>query len=86
MARRKTRQELDALARKYAGCRRLSYARSTGSLTGIYDAEAQALDGGDDRWVVTCEDHGSILSAHNLATARWMATEPETWCEDCQET
>ena len=82
---RLTRRELDVIQRERAGCRRLAYARSTGSLTSIYDAESQGLDPDGDPWVAVCEDHGAVVCAPTLKLAQWSATAPEEFCEDCQD-
>ena len=79
-----TRAELDREMANRAGCKRLAYARSTGTLVGIYDAEAQGLDD-EFPWVVVCEDHGSLLGAPTLQYARFMAPVPQEWCWGCQE-
>lgn len=81
---RLSRSQLDREQRNRFGCKRLAYSRSTGTLVGIYDAEAQGLDD-ECPWVVVCEDHGSLLGAPTLGYARFMAPVPREWCCDCQE-
>lgn len=82
---RLSRAELDRRKRSLAGCRRLAYARSTGALTAIYDAALQGMDDTWGRWAIVCEDHGSMIESDTLKRAQWVATEPEEWCEACQD-
>lgn len=83
---RHTRKELDALARERAGCVQLRYARSTGTLVGVYRADEAGME--DDPvwpWATTCEDHGNLVLHKTRALAISHAPDPQGWCDACRE-
>jgi hypothetical protein len=72
------------VAAQYAGCRQATRARSTGTLVLVLDAGPAGLDPDGGRWNTVCDDHGSVCSHQTLALARYFASAPEEWCEDCR--
>lgn len=81
---RHTRKELDVLVRERAGCVQLRYARSTGSLVGVYRAdEAGMEDDPEWPWATVCEDHGNLVCHASRSRAIDHAPAPEGWCEEC---
>lgn len=68
----------------YAGLRRWSKARNTGTIVAIYDGIAADMDVTVGRWQTVCEDHGTIISHKTLALANSHASVPQDWCEGCQ--
>lgn len=78
--------------RLFAGCRSLRRARSTGTVVGIYDGYASGMAnrdevaaGLDSRWATVCERHSWIVTHETLALARFHATTPEAWCDECRD-
>lgn len=68
-----------------AGLRYLLQARSNKALIGLYDAEEANLDTESGRWNLVCEDHAIIVGTDNLGRARYQQSDPESWCEGCQD-
>jgi hypothetical protein len=68
-----------------AGLRYLLQARSNKALIGLYDAEAANMDTESGRWNLVCEDHALIVGTDNLGRARYQQSDPESWCEGCQD-
>lgn len=84
-AQQPSRAERIAEAMTFAGIRQASFARSSGTLISVVEAEAQGFDPEDGgRWMTICEDHGSNVQHDTLAAARSWASCPEGWCEECQ--
>ena len=67
-----------------AGCVERRTARATGTLTAVYHASQAGIDA-DARWVVCCEEHGTLLESDTLSQAKKDRTDPEVWCEACRE-
>lgn len=76
-----TRQTRLTKARTYAGYRSAHFARETGTLVVVVDADEQGLDGG--KWMTICDDHGQCVGHETLAMAKYHATNPLGWCEVC---
>lgn len=77
---------LKAEAAKRKGCVRLSYAKKSGLLVGLYKAAEAGIENDPETpWATVCEEHGGVVchATRKIAEA-WMAT-PETWCPTCQE-
>lgn len=68
-----------------AGCRQLRRCRGTGTVVGVYHAETAHLCPEAGPWVTVCEDHGTTCGHDTLRLARWHASAPEQWCDECQE-
>lgn len=79
-----TRASLDQEVRKRAGCKDLRFARSTGTLVGLYEAEPAGLDTESGKWATVCETHGSILCHQTRSVAQSHLSHPEDWCPYCQ--
>lgn len=69
--------------------------RQTGGLVGVYDGAVAGMDTTGERdgdpthphgapYSTVCEAHGSIISHATLTLARWHASDPQGWCEDCR--
>ena len=69
----------------FPGCRKASKARSTGRIVTVWDGEAQGMDTEGGRWQTVCEEHDSICCHETLSLAISHSSEPEGWCEPCQE-
>ena len=67
-----------------AGCVARGKCRSTGTRTAIYIAAEQGIDA-DGKYVVICEDHGTLLSCYTLAQARSFKPHPMEFCDECRE-
>lgn len=68
-----------------AGLRKLTRARSTGTLVGVYRSTDAGLD--DDPevpWMTVCEPHGYLVGHSTFKLAESFASAPEEWCEACQ--
>lgn len=65
--------------------RQSTKARSTGTEVEVYDTRHpdNVFDTEGGRWVTICE-HGSLVNHDTLALARWFASAPDVWCEDCR--
>ena len=81
-----SRAERLAEARTYAGCRQAHFARQTGTLILVVEAEAQGLDPDGTPFYTICDDHGQCVGHSTLADARWHASAPLGWCEVCNGT
>ena len=66
--------------------RQSTKARSSGAVVDIYDTSHphNVFDPEGGRWVTICE-HGSLVNHETLATARYFAPSPESWCEECAD-
>lgn len=82
-----TRRERRREALTYAGIRSASFARSTGTLVLVAEADAAGLDsdGGTQPWYTLCDDHGGICSHETIDLARSWSSAPEEWCPYCQD-
>ena len=74
-----------AEAKTWAGFRSAHFARQTGTLVMVVDAEAQGLDPGDGatKWYTICDDHDQLVGHETLAMAKHHASDPLGWCEVC---
>lgn len=82
------RQQSGIWPTQAAGLRQVRFARSTGSLIGVYDGHEAGMctpGDGDGRWMTVCETHSRICSHPTVALALSHATCPEGWCEACEE-
>lgn len=77
---------LAAVRNLLAGCVKLSYARSTGLLVGVYSADQGADFSSEDggKWACVCESHGSILQSPTREIAMSWSSASEEWCEECR--
>lgn len=69
-----------------AGLRQVRFARSTGTLVGLYDGHAAGISepgDGEGRWVTICEAHGRLVAHESLELARSHAACPEGFCGLC---
>lgn len=80
-----TRRERLAAARRVAGLRSAHFARETGTLILVVNAEEQGLDPGDGatKWYTICDDHAQLVGHETLALAKRHASNPLGWCEVC---
>ena len=81
---RRVRGSLARMATRLAGCRQLRRTRQ-GAVVGVYHAGEAHLDDAGGSWVTVCEDHGVVVNHATLALARWHASDPIGWCEECCE-
>lgn len=86
VARSRDQRRQDAL--RWVGAVQASYARSTGTLSVVVDAEAEPRwlapeDGG--RWATVCDDHSGVCYHTRRLEAEVEARHPEGWCPGCQE-
>lgn len=77
------RERLRTAASDDAGLLQRRKTRSAGTTVSIYDREAAGIDG-DGKFVAVCEDHGTMLVADTLATAKRFAPVPDEWCGVCR--
>lgn len=70
--------------REYAGYRRHSVARSTGTTVVLLDGIDAELDTSGGRWQTVCDPHGTVCSHDTHDLARSFMSVPEQWCETCQ--
>lgn len=78
------RASLKKRAAQLAGCRQMRRTRQ-GAVVGIYNAREAHLDEAGGAWATICEDHGVVVNHDTLALARWHASDPIGWCEECRE-
>jgi hypothetical protein len=64
-----------------AGLRRR--VKTEGTVVGVYDGHAAALDTDSGRWQTVCERHGEVCSHTTLTRALAFARVPTEWCEHC---
>lgn len=64
------------------GLLQLRFARSTGSLVGVYEAVEAGHDGYG--FTTLCETHGNLVTHETKTLALHHAPWPEGWCEPCQ--
>ena len=67
------------------GCVQRRHARSTGTLVGVYYGPQAEMTSEDDPdpWLTVCETHGEIVAHRTLTLAKYFASTPEEWCEEC---
>lgn len=79
-----SRSERLAAAEHLAGFRQARFARSTGTLVLVLNAEEAGLDTeGGQAYYTLCDDHGFLVSHPTLGLARQHTSSPEAWCEAC---
>jgi len=49
----------------------------------IYEAEAQGVDVGGDRYAVVCDAHSTLIGARSQRDARLVMKRPDNFCEEC---
>lgn len=69
----------------YAGLRRYTRSRHTGTYVGVYLAATAGLDTQAGKWATVCETHGNIVNHQTLDHAIAWAPRPDGWCEDCRQ-
>jgi len=69
----------------YAGFRRLSVVKETGTVSVLYEANEAGLDPAGGRWATVCEDHGAICNHPTRRLADRHLPYPDGWCEDCRD-
>lgn len=69
-----------------AGLVRLTTARQTGTIVGVYDNRLAGFD--EDipelRWASVCEVHGALVHHSSRRNAEGWAGLPADWCDECQ--
>lgn len=67
-----------------SGLRFLNRSRGDNILVGTYEAEAAGV-AEDDKfsWAIICEVHGVIELHTALSEARYAASNPTEWCDEC---
>jgi hypothetical protein len=70
-------------ARTLAGYRSAHFARETGTLVLVLDAEPAMLDPDGGRWYTVCDDHSQAVGHRTLSLAKYHAANPLGWCEVC---
>jgi hypothetical protein len=78
-----TRSERRSEAMTWAGIREAHFARSTGTLVAILNGAEAGLDTSGGPWSTLCDDHSTCIAHDTLQLARWHASAPEGWCEEC---
>jgi hypothetical protein len=48
------------------------------------DREQISRDIPGPRWVVWCQKHNCYMESRNIGAARWIASNPEEFCTECQ--
>lgn len=51
----------------------------------IYEAEAQGIDVGGDRYAVSCETHNTVVGAPTMRDALVVMRNPGNFCDDCRD-
>jgi hypothetical protein len=60
-------------------------ARQTGTLVGVYHGvQAGMEDDPEIPWQTVCEVHHNLVGHPTLSLAMAHASDPRSWCEDCQ--
>jgi hypothetical protein len=58
--------------------------RSTGATIRVLDNRCNEW-GQEGRWISECVTHGSVVQHGTRRLAVTWASEPETWCDECQQ-
>lgn len=70
--------------RRFAGCRQIRRAQTTGVIVGVYHTEECGGDVDSGAWTLICETHGMTIGTSTWRLAKYFAPSPESWCEECQ--
>ena len=69
-----------------AGCVEQRKARQTRTVVGIYHGVQSGIEKDPATpWVTVCEEHGACVCHPTLRLARWHASDPQGWCEECRD-
>jgi hypothetical protein len=56
----------------------------TGTRMSVYHSDSADLDSSHGaKYHAVCEDHGAMISASSIASAKSAAYDVGSWCEDC---
>jgi hypothetical protein len=67
------------------GCVETKRNRETGTKVSVYHSESAGMETyGGDTYHAVCEDHGTMMPAASLTSARSAAYDAGSWCDDCK--
>lgn len=68
------------------GCEKITRARATGTLVGLYrSVEAGIETDPDSPWSTVCEEHHAVVCHETRRGAELAMARPDDWCDDCRD-